>query len=234
MYPLPRKPKISVIIPALDEEKFIARTLSVVREVLPDAELIVVDGGSKDNTVQLAKKYAKVCSSRGTIALARNTGAKASVGDILIFLDADTEITPQFVTEVLKRFEDPRTVGMGGKIMPRRRDFLTEIFFYFLNFLIILSFVFRRPALAGTCVAYKRKPFFEVGSFNESMAASEDFDLCRKISEKGKVIFCRKVTIRTSRRRLEKLGLLGLISDWARVTVRYLLGKRMEEYRIFR
>jgi cellulose synthase/poly-beta-1,6-N-acetylglucosamine synthase-like glycosyltransferase len=83
-------------------------------------------------------------------------------------------------------------------------------------------------------VAYKRKPFFEVGSFDESMAASEDFDLCKKISRKGKVIFCRNVTIRTSRRRLEKLGLWGLISDWTRVTVQYLMGKKMKEYQIFR
>jgi hypothetical protein len=66
------------------------------------------------------------------------------------------------------------------------------------------------------------------------MAASEDFDLCKRISKKGEVIFCRHVTIRTSRRRLEKLGLSGLISDWARVTIQYLMGKRMKEYRIFR
>jgi hypothetical protein len=73
-----------------------------------------------------------------------------------------------------------------------------------------------------------------VGGFDESLLASEDFDLCRRISRKGRVVFLRGVTVRTSRRRLERLGLMGLILDWTRVTVQYLSGKRPRDYRSFR
>lgn len=234
MYPIPEKPKISIIVPALNEEKLIGQTLKNTHEVTPEAELIVVDGGSKDKTVEIAKKYAKVYSSRGTIAVARNTGAEAATGDILVFLDADTTLTRQFVDEATKALRSPNVVGAGGLIMPLRTSMLTEAVFYFFNVLIMASFLFKKPVLAGTCAAYKRKPFFEVAGFDTKMAASEDFDLCKRISKQGNVVFLQHVIVRTSRRRLEKLGLLGLISDWSRVTIQYLLGKKPKEYRLFR
>jgi len=234
MYPVPENPKISVVIPALNEEKLIGRTLKNVHNVVPEAEIIVVDGGSNDKTVEIAKKYAKICLTDGTIATARNTGAEATVGDIIIFLDADTSINKKFVDEATKAFKNPNIVGVGGMIMPNCTSALAEAVFYFFNFLIMVSSIFRRPVLAGTCVAYKRKPFFEVGGFNAKMVASEDFDLCKKISKKGKVVFLRNIIVRTSRRRLKKLGLIGLISDWSRVTVQFLLGKIPKEYRTFR
>lgn len=88
--------------------------------------------------------------------------------------------------------------------------------------------------LAGTYVSYKRKPFFEVGGFDVRIGASEDFDPCKRISKNGGVVFLRHVTIRTSRRRLEKLGLFGLIVDWLKVTMDYFLGRKVKNYWIFR
>jgi len=234
MYPLSERPKISIVMPALDEEKLIGGTLKNARDIVPEAEIIVVDGGSVDNTVKIASEFARVYHSKGNIALARNVGADAATGEILVFLDADTAITRHFIDEVIKVFKDPEVVGAGGLIMPCGKSALTEIIFYFFNFLILISFMFFGPFLAGTCVAYKRGPFFEVGGFDVSMAASEDFDLCKRISKKGKVVFLKNVIIRTSRRRLEKLGLIGLILDWTKVTVQYLQGKRPREYNTFR
>ncbi|MFN4133684.1 MAG: glycosyltransferase [Candidatus Hadarchaeales archaeon] len=233
MYPISDKPKISIIIPTLNEEKLIERTLKKAKEAAPGAEIIVVDGGSKDRTVEIAKKYARVLHSRGTIAAARNVGARNGKGEILLFLDADTILTKEFVDETLKYMKVPEVVGAGGMIMPLKTDIITEIVFYFFNILIMLSFFYGRPVLAGTCVAYKKKPFMEVGGFDEEMAASEDFDLCTRISKKGKVVFFRHIVIRTSRRRLEALGLGGLIDDWSRTTVQFLLGKKQKEYRLF-
>jgi len=233
MSALPEEPKISIVIPTLNEEKLIEKTLKNARDVVPEAEIIVVDGDSDDDTVKIAKKYAKVYVKKGNIAVARNAGAEASSGDIVIFLDADTKISRQFVDETKRNFKDPKVVGAGGLIMPNRTNALTEIVFYFFNFLIMVSFSWE-PLLAGTCVSYKRKPFFEVGGFDVRMGASEDFDLCKRISKRGKVVFLSDVTIRTSRRRLEKLGLVGVITDWSRVTIQYLQGNKVEDYRTFR
>ena len=234
MYPLPDNPKISIIIPSLNEEKLIGQTLREARQVAPDAEIILVDGGSEDRTVDLASKLAEVRSSNGTIAAARNIGARASSGDILVFLDADTKITKKFMDEAKKFLDYPQFVGAGGLIMPNRVGILDKLVFYFFNLLIMVSFWLGRPVLAGTCVAYKRKAFFDVGGFNDKMVASEDFDLCKRISKNGRVVFLRHVTICTSRRRLEKLGLFGLIVDWLKVTMDYFLGRKVKNYRIFR
>lgn len=234
MYPIPKKPKISIIVPTLNEEKLIASTLKNVRKVVPEAEVIVADGGSRDNTVEIARRYAKVRVEDGSVGLARNTGAKMSEGDILVFLDADTTITRQFIDEVLKTFSDSNVVGAGGLIVPQDINQFEEVVFYFFNLLVMASFVVGRPRLAGTCVAYKRRPFLEVGGFDINMAASEDLELCKKISKKGKIAFLRHVIVRTSRRRLKQLGLFKLILDWSRITLRYFLGRELRVYRSFR
>ncbi len=234
MYPIPKKPKISVIVPTLNEEKLIASTLKNVRKFVPEAEVIVADGGSRDNTVEIARRYAKVHKADGNVGLARNTGAKISEGDILVFLDADTTITRQFIDEILKTFNDPDIVGAGGLIVPQGINQFEEIVFYFFNLLVMTSFLVGRPRIAGTCVAYKRKPFLEVGGFDVNMTASEDLELCKKISKKGKIAFLRHVVVRTSGRRLKQLGLFKLISDWSSITLRYFLGKEMRVYRSFR
>ncbi len=234
MYPIPKKPKISIIVPALNEGKLIASTLKNVRKVVPEAEIIVVDGGSRDNTVKIAREYAKVYMNHGNVGFARNTGAKMSEGDILVFLDADTKITRQFIDEVIKNFSNPNIVGAGGLIVPQGINQFEETVFYFFNLLVMLSFVFGRPRLAGTCVAYKRRPFLEVGGFDINMAASEDLELCKKISKKGKIAFLRNVVVRTSGRRLKQLGLFKLILDWSSITLRYFIGREMRVYRSFR
>ncbi|MFH1821276.1 MAG: glycosyltransferase [Methanobacteriota archaeon] len=234
MYKLPEEPRISIVVPALNEERLIEQTLKNARDVAPEAEIIVVDGGSKDDTVKIASKYAKAYVKNGNIAVLRNIGAEVAAGDIIIFLDADTMITRQFMEEVKKKFIDPRIVGAGGMIMPSQANILEEAVFYVFNFLIMASFMFWGPFLPGTCVAYKRKPFFEVAGFDAKMTASEDFDICKRISKNGKVVFLRNVSVRTSRRRLEKLGLMGVILDWSQVTVQYLRGKKTRSYRTFR
>ncbi len=233
MYPLPAESNISIVVPALNEEKLIEQTLKNARTIVPEAEIIVVDGGSNDGTVKIARKYAKVCVKRCNIAAARNAGAEIAAGEIIVFLDADTTINRQFIDGVKKNFRDPKIVGAGGLIMPHPGKLLQEVIFYLFNFLTMVSFVWE-PFLAGTCVAYKRKPFFEVGGFDATRNSSEDVDLCKRISRKGRVAFLREVIVRTSTRRVENLGLMGLITDWTRVTIKYLNGNRLEHYRTFR
>ena len=80
---------ISVIIPVLNEEKILENTLVQLQPELEGHELIVVDGGSTDNTFSIAEKYGKVISSERGRAKQLNAGGNAANGDILIFLHAD-------------------------------------------------------------------------------------------------------------------------------------------------
>jgi 1,2-diacylglycerol 3-alpha-glucosyltransferase len=98
------KPLVSIIIPALNEEKYIEKTLkSVRRQTYPKIEVIVVDNGSTDRTGEIAKKYANkvIVEEKRGIGIARNRGAKEAKGDILLFLDADTEIEKDCVEKIV-------------------------------------------------------------------------------------------------------------------------------------
>ena len=82
-------PRISVIIPILNEAKILERTLSRLQSELGHHELIVVDGGSTDNSVRIAEEFGKVVSSERGRAKQLNIGAAVATGDILVFLHAD-------------------------------------------------------------------------------------------------------------------------------------------------
>jgi glycosyltransferase involved in cell wall biosynthesis len=92
---------LSVIIPTLDEEASISRAIRSCREAGP-CEVVVVDGGSRDRTVEIARGTADtvISASRGR-AVQMNAGAAAARGEILLFLHADTLLPPGSVTAVL-------------------------------------------------------------------------------------------------------------------------------------
>ena len=81
--------KISIIIPILNEAKILEKTLSQLQPELGDHELILVDGGSTDNSIRIAAKYGEVLTSTRGRAKQLNAGAAAATGDILLFLHAD-------------------------------------------------------------------------------------------------------------------------------------------------
>ncbi len=221
---------VSIIIPTLNEAALIEQVLLTAIKAAPEAEIIVVDGGSKDGTAGIARKHARVISAHGRVGAARNAGARVAKNDLLLFLDADTYLTEHYLFKVMQAFSNPNVVGAGGKIMPEHLDVIERAMFEVFNLMIAASFAIGKPNLAGTCVMYRKSAFWEVGGFDESRAASEDFDLCERIAKKGKVRFIWTVTARTSKRRLAEMGLLGLIADWTRTTIKYVLGIKEQTY----
>ena len=222
--------KITIIIPTLNEEALIGKVIATARSSAPNAEIIVVDGGSKDKTVSIAKKGAKVFVAHGRVGAARNTGAKNAKRELLLFLDADTYLNRYFVERATKALADPRVVGAGGRIMPENLNPIERFMFEIFNLMIAGSFLIGKPNLAGTCVMYRKSAFEKVGGFDETRAASEDFDLCERIAKVGKVKFMYRVNTRTSKRRLSEMGILGLVADWTRTTVKYYLGIKEQNY----
>ncbi len=226
---------LSVVVPTLNESLNIARTLRYISSIDPLAELIVVDGGSTDGTIEIAKKYANkvIVAKTGTIGAARNVGAKAAKGEVILFVDADTLPHVEFIEKIRTICSrDHKVVGAGCLIMPRGVNFFESLFFYFLNFLVYLSVQVGRPSIAGSCVAYRRKAFWKVGGFDEEMAASEDQDLCNRISKRGQVVFSPRIIAYTSPRRLRELGFFGLLVDWSKTTFNFLLGIKNKKYRL--
>ena len=93
--------KLSVIVPMLNEAPAIARTLDAIRAGAPDAEIIVVDGGSTDGSVEVARPRCDLVinASRGR-ALQMNAGAAHASGDALVFVHADTIVPPTFARDI--------------------------------------------------------------------------------------------------------------------------------------
>ena len=118
--------KCSVIIPTLNEASTIGGLVkSLVANPYPHKEIIVVDAGSKDGTVDIAKKEgAIVIKERGerSPANARNLGASSSSGEVLCFLDGDTRrVNSNFISKAMRHFEDSNVIGVRASIkFPRR------------------------------------------------------------------------------------------------------------------
>jgi len=227
-----KKLSLSVVVPAYNEEKLIGRTLKNLRKVVPkNAQLIVSDGHSKDGTVRIARKYAKVIFETGhSIGWGRNDGAKACKGDIILFVDADTFPTKEYAERMMAAFADPKVVCVGCHIMPENVSLLRETFFYALNMVVAASVAIGQPTIAGSCVAYRRKAFEKEKGFDTETASAEDMDLSRRIKRRGKVAFLYDTVVKTSDRRVHQLGILGLIKDWTRTSVLFITRRKAKTY----
>ncbi|MFH0711313.1 MAG: glycosyltransferase [Candidatus Aenigmatarchaeota archaeon] len=230
------KPLISVIIPTYDEEKYLESTIRSIKNQCYDGkyEIIVSDGGSKDGTLKIAKKYRikTVVNGRG-ISLGRNAGAEASKGGILLFIDADTIIMPNLLSEFERSFRNKNVVGVTCSIMPSKMDVTNLSHYLAYNSITNLGVKTIYPRVAGTCVAYRRNEFFEIGGFDEKINALEDLDISQRISKLGKIIFNENTLAVTSARRIERYGNFKFLGKLAKLYLKLLTKQKIEikEYR---
>ena len=224
-----RIPAISVIIPTFQEEEYVATTLSILTSVKSPIEVIVVDGGSQDNTVKIAKRFTNKVyklSERG-ISKARNYGVKWSSADIIVFLDADVIPPKDLVEKVIETFKDPTVVGATCTIMPSRPRLAEKMFFLFYNQLIRISSAFPitrfKRHSRGEFLAVRKREFQKVGGFNESIACLEDYDLASRLATLGKFAFMKNLTVHESMRRIRKLGLFKTVWIWSVNFLSYVL-----------
>ena len=110
--------RISVILPAKNEAEGLQRTLPVLRDRFPDAEVIVVDDGSTDATAAIAAEHgARVLSSPYSMGngAAIKRGARAASGDILVFMDADGQHDPGLIQQLLDRLDAGFDMAVGAR-----------------------------------------------------------------------------------------------------------------------
>ncbi len=207
--------ELSVIIPTFREEKYIAKTLSRLVNLKHAIEIVVVDGGSQDSTVNIAKQFTdKVYQIRERgISRARNHGAKKASAKILLFLDSDVYPPLNFVEKVLETFNNSSVVGATCRIMPIKSTLSEFAFFHFYNYIIRLCTRFK-PHSRGEFLAVRKNDFLKVNGFDENMPCLEDHDLAYRLSKRGRFMFINDLTVHESMRRFRKLGFFNVLGIW--------------------
>lgn len=205
---------ISVIVPALDEVGRIRGCLRSARRAFGDeAELLVVDGGSRDGTRSAAAPLARVVECRPCRGLQLDTGARASRGDVLVFLHADTRLPPGSGAEIRSAVSRPGVVGgcfrFGVHPPPTGLDRYRLLEVGVRARTRILGWATGDQTLFVTRTAYRacggvpHIPLFEDVEFARRLRREGDFRVVRAVS-------------RTSRRRWEERGFLRtVVTHWA-------------------
>lgn len=208
-------PTFSVIVPALDEAGEIRATLEAARRALgPDAELIVVDAGSRDATREIAGPLATVLAGPAGRGRQLNAGAEAAAGRILLFLHADTRLPAAARSRILDSLRDPRVAGgcfrFGLHPPPRRLNL-----YRLLELAVDLRTRLFRTATGDQAIFTRREVFRAVGGFPD-LSLFEDVVFVRRLRRRGRFAPLRAVA-RTSRRRWERDGF------WRTVALHWLL-----------
>ena len=189
---------ISVIIPTLNEAAYIEATLASVLEQSEDVEVIVVDGGSEDETVALASRYVRVMEVPRGRAYQMNAGAKAASGEVLVFLHGDTQL-PQNGLEAIKMGLSDR-YAVGGCFRTAFDDggFWMSVWTWRLWM--------RSPLLAFGDRAHFvwRNTFEAIGGFPDQ-PLFEDLELVSRIRSEGRFVFLNEA-VQTSARRFHRHG----------------------------
>ncbi len=193
---------ISVIIPALNEEASIEATLKAVdkqKELADPVEVIVVDGGSGDRTVEIAGRYARVIQDKSGRAGQMNTGARHAAGEILLFLHADT-VLPQGVSLQEKIPEALEIPGVVAGSFSLRFD-TTHPFLSFLTFFTRFSWWWARYGDQGLFL--RKETFDALGGYKE-IPIMEDVDIIRRLRRRGRLHIIKDPVVTSARRYLSK------------------------------
>ena len=190
---------ISIIIPVLNEAKIIQATLA--RLTYPEVEVIVVDGGSQDDTVAIATQTAKVITviGRGR-AEQMNAGAKIAQSDILLFLHADTQLPTNFIELVTQTLKQPNTIAGAFEL---KIDGAERSLRWIEQLVKMRSRFFSLPYGDQAIFIYKQA-FIEVGGF-ANLPIMEDFEFIKRVKKQGKIAIAPGA-VTTSSRRWDKLG----------------------------
>lgn len=193
---------ISIIIPALNEEKYIAEVLEHTLKLKGRFEVIVVDGGSQDETLEIARgfKKIKVFQSKKGRARQMNHGAGQAKGEVLLFLHADTFLPTSFYTDVSKLMEKPEVVGGSFRLKMESSHPIFK-FYHWCSQFSLEFFTYGDHALFIKTETFKKIQGYKNLSF------MEDVEIQKRIREEGKFRKL-KTSVTTSNRRFQKKGVI--------------------------
>ena len=207
--------QVSIIIPTLNEEKYLSLLLkSIKKQDFNNYEIIVADAGSRDKTVEIARNYNCQLIKGGSPSKGRNNGAKITKGDLFLFLDADVLLPEKFFEKALTEFKKRKLNIASFKLVPIRGKFASLFFNIFYNFPILLLEKILAHASMGILV--EKELFWKLNGFDDTIKLAEDHELARRAKKIGKFGIIRSTELFVSIRRFEKDG-------WLLTVLKYFL-----------
>ncbi|OGG31565.1 hypothetical protein A3I51_02555 [Candidatus Gottesmanbacteria bacterium RIFCSPLOWO2_02_FULL_38_8] len=228
------KPYFSVIIPALNEEKYLPKLLKDLSgQTYRDFEVVLVDGYSDDKTVEVFKEYASelpkqeiIISKVRNVAHQRNLGGKRAYGKYLVFFDADIRIASTFLEEV-----HLASIKQGFKyattwISADSNKSIDKTMALLANLGQELSKVINKPFSGGFNTIVTKEVFEKVHGYREDLKINEDQDLAIRVYKKGiDVVILQEPKVIFSYRRYRSEGRLTVLRKYAKAIVHlYLKG----------
>lgn len=195
-------PKVSLIVPAWNEEVGIVATVeSLLDNGSWNIEILVIDDGSKDNTLDVIKRYKKTLSinkadklkiiyqENGGKGAALNNGIKNSEGEIIVTIDADSILKKNSITNLVKYYLDPRIMAVVGNVVVKNANnfvgLLQQLEYYFgfynkrAHAVMGAEYIF-----GGACATYRKKVFDDIGYFDE-VNKTEDIEMSIRTKAAG-------------------------------------------------
>ncbi|MGF1488680.1 MAG: TIGR04283 family arsenosugar biosynthesis glycosyltransferase [Prochloraceae cyanobacterium] len=212
--------KISIIIPVLNEAAIILDSLQKLAKNKGNVEIVVVDGGSRDKTVELVRSIdvKLIVSPTPGRAKQMNLGAATATGDILLFLHADTYLPKDYQIIVTQILSQSKTVAGAFELAIDSQDRRLRLLEQMVNW---RSRFFALP-YGDQAIFLHTKVFQEIGGFPD-LPIMEDFELMRRLKSRGNIAIASQAVL-TSPRRWEKLGIFRTTLINQLTIIGYFLG----------
>jgi glycosyltransferase involved in cell wall biosynthesis len=204
----------TVIVPALNEEEFIGNCLRSLRAQTVPAYIMVLDNGSTDKTVEIAKEYADEVLVLPGLSLRdiKQVGIEKARTSIVVTTDADTFAPPEWLEKLLRHFSDPTVVAVGGPVRPLEPNTVSSLYTN------TLSNIAQAGLLYDANMAFRRDIMLGSGGYAH-LKRGWDWELSSRLSNYGRVVYDPEAYVVTDvpfNRQLEfaalaaNAGLLGI------------------------
>lgn len=219
-------PKLSIIIPALNEETSLPALFESIKDQdFQDYEIILADAGSTDKTLEISKEYQIKTIKGGLPAVGRNAGAKEAQGEWLLFLDSDVFLSGKFLKFLIDEAEETGADAATCAAIPLSDKLIDQMMHGVANAYIQLTQYFY-PHAGGFCILIKKSLHDKIGGYDESLKLAEDHEYISRAKKFGKFKILKKPKIYMSVRRFESDGRLNVAAKYIACEVyRALLGE---------
>ena len=205
---------LSIVVPTLNEEKHLPWLLaSIKKQEMNDYEIIVSDAGSKDSTLDIAKKYGCRIVKGGLPPKGKNRGAEAARGELILFVDADVVLNKDSLAKFLKEFKI-KNLDAAGFLLNSQGRFYGLSYGLLYNLPCLLTEKFLPQAMSVIMV--KRSVHQKIKGFDEKVRLGEDVDYVRRAAKVSRFGVLKSGKVFVSPRRFQRDG-------WLKTWFKYFL-----------